>query len=405
MAAKQDARQQPSTGEARPSRLLSLDVFRGLTIVAMILVNNPGKWGLTHQYWPLAHAEWDGWTPTDLIFPFFLFIVGTSLAYSLRKYRDGATVQSSVYRRIVRRTLLLIFLGWLPFLINQTINVINGSPFDLTNMRIPGVLVRIAVVYLFTSLIVLHIPLRGQVVFGVVLLLGYWAVLGLLPKPDDYWGNLSHEGNVAGVVDRAVLGTNHMYSGDRIVDPEGLLSTFPAIVTALLGYWTGLFIQQRGVNYRTVATLASVGVLLAIVGQTWDLVFPINKKIWTSSYVLLAGGLAMVVLAGCLMKFDIWRWKWLARPWEIVGVNAIFVFVASGLLSSWMNRWRIGNESVHEWIYNNIVSALHSPSIVSLGFDWLTDPKFASLCYALLTVGFWWLVLWIMWRLGWSVRV
>jgi predicted acyltransferase len=378
---------------ASGGRLLSLDAFRGLTIVGMILVNNPGSW--EHLYWPLGHAKWHGWTPTDLVFPFFLFIVGTALAYSLRKYRDGAQIKPAVYWRIARRTAVLIFLGWLPGLLLRTISYFNGSAdsFDLETLRLPGVLVRIAIVYFLASLIVLHVPLRGQVVLGFVLLLGYWGLLAWLPNPHDYAVNLSHEGNLVGAVDRALIGQQHMYSGDRITDPEGLLSTLPAIATALLGYWTGLFIQRRGLNNETVWLLVGCGAICVELGLLWNLAFPINKKLWTSSYVLLTAGLAMQLLAGCLLKFDVWGWRRLARPFEIVGVNAIFVFVASGLLAMWLGRWQIGGQTAHEWLYTTLFTS------------WIADPKLASLGYAAATVAFWWLVLWAMSRRGWSIRV
>ncbi len=163
----------PPVAPANRTRLLSLDAFRGLTILAMILVNNPGNWG--QMYWPLGHADWHGWTPTDLIFPFFLFIVGTALAYSLRRFRDGERIRPAVYWRIARRTALLIFLGWLPGLLVRLVDYLTGASgtFDLETLRLPGVLVRIGIVYFFASLIVLHIPLRGQIVLGALLLLAY----------------------------------------------------------------------------------------------------------------------------------------------------------------------------------------------------------------------------------------
>ena len=382
-----------STSTPNRSRLLSLDVFRGVTILAMILVNNPGHWGLKYQYWPLEHAEWHGWTPTDLIFPFFLFIVGTSISYSFRRYRDGAHVDAAVYWRIARRTATLIFLGWFPTLLLKSIGYLQTSTFDLSTLRIFGVLVRIAIVYFFASLIVLNVPLRGQIVIGVVLLLGYWATLAFLPNPNNYWGNLSNEGNLTVVVDRALVGDKHMYHGDPPTEPEGALSTFPAIVNALLGYWTGLFIQRSGVNYRTVGKLALAGLLCAAIGQAWHFGFPINKKIWTSSFVLLTSGLAMVMLSACLAIFDIQGWRRLARPFEIVGINAIFVFVASGLLSILIGRLRVGELTAHDWLFHRLFT------------DWMADPKLASLGMALATVSFWWVVLWIMSRFGWSIRV
>src|SRR3972149_4613061 len=243
-------------------RLLALDAFRGLTIAAMILVNNPGSWG--DLYWPLDHAPWHGWTPTDLVFPFFLFIVGTALAYSLRKYRDGAGVAPAVYGRIARRPAVLLFPGWLPGLLLRSISYASGAAatLDLATLRLPGVLVRIALVYLATSLVVLHTSFRTQIALAATLLLGYWALLAWLPNPGDYQANLSPDGNVAKVVDLALLGESHLYTQAQRekTDPEGLLSTLPAIATALLGYWTGLAIQRRGITGGAVARLVSAGV-------------------------------------------------------------------------------------------------------------------------------------------------
>jgi predicted acyltransferase len=385
----------PPLDVARSPRLLSLDAFRGLTILGMILVNNPGDWG--HIYGPLAHAPWFGWTPTDLIFPFFLFIVGTSLAYSLRKYRDGAAIAPAVYWRIARRTATLILLGWGMGLFAKCCNVWAGSAtsIDLSTLRLPGVLVRIALVYFAASLIVLHVPVRWQAVLGAVLLLGYWGLLRWTPTPDDYQANLSRQGNVVRVVDRAVMSDGHLYTQgrDEPTDPEGLLSTMPAIVTALLGYWVGLLIQRRGVNWRTVVLLAMCGAACAGVGLAWDQVLPIGKKLWTSSFVMLTGGLAMICLAACLAVFDVAGWRRLARPFEIVGINAIFVFVASGMLAKVLASTTIGGQSSHDFIYQNLFT------------DHIADPTLASLGMALLTVAFWWLVLWIMSRFKLSVRV
>jgi predicted acyltransferase len=360
----------------------------------MILVNNPGEWGERSQYWPLDHAAWHGWTPTDLIFPFFLFIVGTSIAYSFRKYRHGAQIDAAVYWRIIRRTATLIFLGWMPTLLLKSIAYFHaGTPIDLSNLRIFGVLVRIAIVYFFASLIVLNIPLRAQVALSVIILLGYWATLAFLPNPHDYARNLSNKGNVTVIVDRALVGDKHMYHGDPPTEPEGFLSTFPAIVTALIGYWTGLFIQRRGITYNTALRLAVYGFYLALAGQLWHIIFPINKKLWTSSFVLLTGGLAMILLAACLVIFDIRGWRRLARPFEIVGVNAIVVFVASGLLAILLRDMRIEGISAHAWLYHHWFTS------------WIHDSKLASLGMALLTVAFWWFVCWLMSLVGLAIRV
>jgi predicted acyltransferase len=383
------------TSDAAGHRLLSLDVFRGITILAMILVNNPGKWG--DQYWPLAHAAWHGWTPTDLIFPFFLSIVGTSLAYSLRKYRDAGVVEPAVYGRIARRTVTLIFLGWLPSLLLKAISFASGSSdsLELDSLRLPGVLVRIALVYCCTALLVLKTSLRTQLVLATALLLGYWGLLAWLPDSRHYHANLSPAGNLVRQIDLELLGPDHMYTRARSekTDPEGLLSTLPAVVTSLMGYWTGVFIQRRPVSARTLAALVLVGLACAVAGVVWDIWFPINKKIWTSSFVLLTGGIAMVALAGCLLMFDLWCWRRLARAFQIVGINAIFVFVASGLFAILLREVPVGEGSAQQWLYNTLFTS------------WLTDPKLASLVYALATVGFWWFVLWLMARRGWSIRV
>jgi predicted acyltransferase len=391
---------QPAAANAGGERLLALDVFRGLTILAMILVNNPGKWG--DQYWPLAHAQWHGWTFTDLIFPFFLFIVGTALAYSFRKYLQGSRIAPSVYWRITRRTVVLILLGLLPAIVVRLSGYWFGdSPaIDFSTLRLAGVLQRIAVVYFVTSLLVLFVPVRAQFVLAAVLLLGYWAVMGLLPNRGDYEGNLSPDGNVAGLVDRAVFTPQHMYTYDtetgslrEMTEPEGVLSTFPAIVTCLLGYWTGLAIQRRALEYETIVLLLGCGAICIQLGLLWDLAFPINKKLWTSSYVMLSGGLAMQLLAGCLLTFDLWGWRRLARPLEVVGINAIFVFVASGLVSILLGRLNVGGMSAHDWLYDNLIAS------------WITDPKLASLGFAVAYMTFWWLVCWGISRLGWTIRV
>jgi predicted acyltransferase len=386
--------------KAIAGRLLALDAFRGLTILAMILVNNPGKWGA--QYWPLVHAPWHGWTPTDLVFPFFLFIVGTALAYSLRKYRDGQRIERAVYWRIVRRTLILIFLGLLPGILVRGSDYLFGdaTTLNFSTMRFPGVLQRIAVVYFIVSLVALHVPVRAQAALAAILLLGYWALLAFLPHMGDYQRNLTLDGNVVGLVDRAVFTPRHMYTYDpetgmldEQTDPEGLLSTLPAIVTTLLGYWTGRAIQRHGLRNETVLLLLACGAICAVLGLAWALAFPINKKLWTSSFVLLTGGLAMQLLAVCILIFDVWgRWR-LARPFEIVGVNAISVYVASGLMATLLNNLTVGSVSAHDWLYEALFAS------------WIAYPKLASLSYALATVAFWWLVCWIMWRLRITIRV
>lgn len=378
-------------------RLLSLDAFRGLTILAMILVNNPGSWAPGMRYAPLDHAEWHGWTPTDLIFPFFLFIVGTSLAYSLRKYRELGGATPELYARIIRRTCILFLLGVGLALFGHACERCFGEADSLhfDTLRYLGVLQRIALVYFAASMIVLHVGVRGQIVIAAVVLLGYWALLRWHPSHDDYATNLSPEGNVVRAVDLRVVGASHMYTQavKEKTEPEGLLSTLPAIVTSLFGYWTGLAIQRRGANSQAVAVLVAGGFALAALGLIWNLTFPINKKLWTSSYVLLSGGLAMIALALCLAVFDVLKMKRLARPFEIVGVNAIFVYVASGLVARLLDATHVGELSTKTWIFQRVFA------------EHIADSKLASLGFALATVAFWWIILWAMSRRGWSIRV
>ena len=217
----------------------------------------------------------------------------------------------------------------------------------------------------------------------------------MAPDPHDYQQNLSPEGNVVRLVDRTLLGENHMYTQAQSekTDPEGLLSTLPAIATALFGYWTGLVIQRNGMNTRTVAWLVCLGLICFVAGWSWGIWFPISKKLWTSSFVLLTAGLAMVALALCLLVCDVWGWRRLGRPFEIVGINAIFVFVASGLVAQILGALKIGGITAHAWLYNCLFTS------------WIAEPKLASLGFALATVAFWWLILWGMSRRGWSVRV
>ena len=384
-----------------PQRLLALDAFRGITILGMILVNNPGSWDADKIYWPLEHAAWFGWTPTDLVFPFFVFIVGTALAFSLRKYREGAQVSPAVYWRIARRTTVLILLGIGGDLFGHACAMWWGGADSLRfdTLRYPGVLQRIAVVYCIVSLMALHVGVRAQAAIAAVLLLGYAAMLTWLPNPHDKAANLTPEGNVVRIVDGWLMHPNHQYTQGKSekTDPEGMLSNLPAIVTALLGYWCGLAIQRRGANWRTIGLLVACGAACAAVGLGWDGWMPIGKKLWTSSFVMLTGGLAMIALAACLAVFDVAGYRKVARPFEIVGVNAITIYVGSGLLADLCDSIRVttsgGETSLKAWAFENVFA------------NYIDNTKLASLAMALTTVGVWWLIAWGLSRTGWKVRV
>jgi predicted acyltransferase len=408
------ARRVPTkTSSSAKSRLLSLDVYRGLTILAMILVNNPGTTD-GYSYWPLQHAVWHNPTPTDLIFPTFLFIVGTSLAYSLRKYRDDAAVDSDrftgghrtkpriepvIYWRIASRTLMLILLGLFLALSAKLFNYAfgNSSTITLTNLRLPGILQRIGLVYCAVALVALHIRPRGQAFLAAAVLSVYWALLAWLPNPGNLEANYSPEGNLVRLVDRAILTDAHMYtqSTDDPTDPEGLLSTLPSIVTAMFGYWAGLFIQRRGVTWNSVLGLMTFGAVCIVIAAIWHPLFPINKRMWTSSFVFLAGGVSLQLFALCLLVFDVQGWRRFAWPFQIAGINAIFVFVGTGLVDRALLRMPApeGDSSARQWLYDAIYQS------------WIADPKLASLGYALTMVAIWWVVLYAMARRGWVFRV
>ena len=325
-------------------RLISLDVFRGLTIAGMVLVNNPGSWA--HIYWPLAHAEWHGWTPTDLIFPFFLFIVGVAIPLAFGRRVDAGGTQRDLYLKVIKRTLIIFALGLF----------LNGFPyFNLSTIRIPGVLQRIAVCYLLASIIFLKTRVRTQLVIVVVLLLVYWLLMACLSAPGFATGDLSKEGSIASFIDRVVLGS-HIWSQGKVYDPEGLLSTIPALATTLLGVLTGQWLRTTKSDYEKVAAMFVAGMCCVVIGWAWNPFFPINKSLWTSSYVLFTGGLALQLLAFCYWVIDIKSYRAWAKPFVVFGVNAIALFVGTGIMAKLMGMikipWRMDRDRAEDWIFS-----------------------------------------------------
>jgi len=373
--------EQPVTDRGR---LVSLDVFRGITIAGMILVNNPGGAAV---YWPLDHAEWHGWTPTDFIFPFFLFIVGVSITLSFARRVESGTGNGALLFGILRRALIIFGLGLL----------IHGFPYynpqgvlrvyDLSVIRIPGVLQRIAICYLFASFIFLKTSWRTQSLITAALLLGYWLLMTCTPIPGYATGDLSKEGNLAAYVDRSLL-AGHMYT--KVYDPEGILSTIPAIATTLIGILTGHLLRSTRTALEKVACMFIAGVVCIVAGWIWNSWFPINKALWTSSYVLFTAGMALQLLALCYWLIEIKNYRAWSKPFVIFGVNAIALFVGSALLARMMNLWcvprlngKLGTSKT--FIYEHLFASWASPVN-------------ASLFYAIVYVLFWLGVLTILYR-------
>jgi predicted acyltransferase len=339
-----------------PSRLVSLDVFRGATIAAMILVNNPGDWG--NVYWPLLHAPWHGWTPTDLIFPFFLFMVGVSLTFSRRLEARPALVRAA---KLIGLGLLLAAYPY----------------FDLLNLRWPGVLQRIALCYLAAWAARRWLSTRAQAALAAVLLAGYWLAMTRIPGPGGAPPSLEPDVNLAARVDRVFL-TGHMWGQTKTWDPEGLLSTLPAIATALLGLLCGAWLRARRSPARTTIGLLAVGLALLAAGVYWGdyapawLLFPFNKALWSPSFVLLTGGLAFAGFGLTYAMCDALGHRRWARPFETYGKNAIAVYVASGLLADtlYVIRWTGADGervSLWGWLGDTLFGSWLPPQAASLG--------------------------------------
>lgn len=359
-------------------RLVSLDVFRGITIAGMVLVNNPGTW--EHIYWPLEHAQWHGWTPTDLVFPFFLFIVGVSitLAFGSRVESGGST--RDLYLKVIKRTLIIFAIGLF----------LNAFPyFNLPELRIPGVLQRIAVCYFFASIIFLNTKVRTQIAITIALLLIYWILLKLIPAPGFAAGDLTKEGSLPSFIDRVVFG-KHVWAQAKVYDPEGLLSTIPALATTLIGVLTGHWLRTKKTPFEKVSGLSVAGMACVVIGWALNPFFPINKALWTSSYVLFTGGLALQFLAFCYWVIDIKGYRRWAKPFEIFGVNAIALYVGSGLMADLLGQIKLtGSDGtkvpLQRWIYDNLFASWASPVN-------------ASLAYALTFILVWLGLMWILYR-------
>lgn len=357
-------------------RLISLDVFRGITIAGMILVNNPGSWG--NIYPALAHAKWHGCTPTDLIFPFFLFIVGVAITLSLTKRKERGDNQTKLMLQIFRRSITLFALGI----------ILHGFPyFDFSTIRIPGVLQRIAVVYLFSSIIFLKFNIKWQAYIGGVLLLLYWGLMTLIPVPGVGYPNLEPTTNLAAYIDNLLL-NGHLWKFTGVWDPEGILSTLPAISSAIAGIMLGHWLRTKNDSTTKVVWMFIFGNAGILLGIIWDMWFPLNKNIWTSSYVVYTTGLALHFFAFCYWFIDVKGIKWWTKPFVVYGLNAITVFFLSGIIGRLMTLIMVtgadGKEiALKTYLYN----ALFTPYL---------SPINASLAWALSYVVIWLGLMWIL---------
>ena len=438
-----------AASELNHGRLISLDVFRGMTIAAMVLVNNPGTW--SSIYGPLKHADWHGITPTDYIFPFFLFIVGVAIPIALKK-RMLNGVSRDLYLKILQRAVTIFALGLLMSMIpffqfNDTTGIpfaikillvlsfsaalllyllekkmaaaitavvsalvvaafyIGGGEivwYNFSTMRIPGVLQRIAVCYLVVSIIFLHTDWKQQTAIAIGLLLLYWLLMTVIPVPGCDVTTVDDKAcNLAAWLDRTILTEAHMWRSAKVFDPEGILSTIPAIVTTMSGVLTGSWITRSAKQSEDNATTTSAietaaglfffGTVLLAIGWAWSLLFPLNKSLWTSSYTVYTSGLALLTLAFCYWLIAIKgyrRWTW---PFVVFGVNALALFVFSGIMARLLGMIRFAGPeegkyvTLQQWIFNNAF------------FSW-ASPVNASLAYAVCFILFWLFLMWLLYR-------
>lgn len=425
------------------SRLLSLDVMRGLTIAGMILVNNPGDWG--NVYRPLLHADWHGCTPTDWVFPFFLFMVGVAIPLALGKRKDEGEDLRKIYYKIISRSTIIIGIGlfltahpnfyfkdksspwYIVHLILMAIamisvftrEVLNQTQFktetwqqrrkwvsylalvaasgmvlvgifyyDFSHMRFPGVLQRIGLVYLVCGLLFLKASTRMQLLTGIALLLIYWGLMTLVPVPGGIAPNLEAETNLGAWLDRAIFSTNHLWAAVKTWDPEGLLSTIPAIGTGIAGMLTGEWLRTSKTDHEKVNGLLAVGALMFALGLIWNEVFPLNKKIWTSSYVVYMAGISLLFLGTIYWLVDIKGWKGWIKPFQVYGVNALFAFVLSGVVARLLGTIKVAVPEgepigLGAWLYQHSFATFLSPMNASLAW---------AICNVLLILGACWIL-------------
>ncbi|GMQ28337.1 acyltransferase family protein [Algoriphagus confluentis] len=346
------------------NRYLALDVLRGMTIAFMIIVNTPGDWG--NLYGPLAHADWHGFTPTDLVFPTFLFVVGNAMSFALKKLKDMSPGQ--FYKKVFKRAFLIFLIGWL----------LNAFPFfdyneagkiafiDLSEVRLLGVLQRIALCYLLAALTLYWGGEKGGWIFSGAALIIYWPIMYFFGDATDPY---SLTGNAQIKLDLALIGEKRMYMGEGIpFDPEGILSTLTSTVNVIAGFMVGKFIQKNGNTLKTVQSLVILGVFSIALSYFWDIFFPINKKIWTSPYVLLTVGWDLSLLGFLVFVVEIRKWSGWTYFFQAFGRNPLILYVLSGVVISVFSMIPVGESSLQGWIYSSFYTSWLSPKNASFLF-------------------------------------
>jgi predicted acyltransferase len=359
------------TDELKNPRLVALDFFRGLTIAAMILVNNPGNY--KEEYAQLGHAEWHGITLTDFIFPFFIFMVGISTTLSLSKFVES-TAPKGIYKRIVKRTILLILFG---LFVNLLIYPSVGA------FRIAGVLQRIAIVYLVCSVLFINTTWKGQLLIAIIILVGYWLVLAFVPVPGLGVPSLEPVDNLVSWIDRQFL-PGMLYAGNH--DPEGILSTIPSLASGITGLLTGYILKHNQNMSGTIKRLLQAGFATLLLGLVWSVVFPINKNLWTSSFVLITSGAGAIFLAICIWVIDVKNWRFGTFPFVVFGSNAITAYMLSFVFLYLVWPPFFGE--------NKGIIQVCWDFFVHLGFS----AKFSSLLWAVLYTGFIYIPIYVLYQ-------